>query len=722
MFDAGLKEAERQVNAVNGMRLSATNDSGCPAVGLDDARSLHRDLVRGTGFFKSLVEDNLAAQFRESAPWNLPTVDFLAINDIAYRSALLDSLLPQDRQRFECYLEKRPLGVGMISAVSLPTCSRLDIKTNVSKPAGFGKTTYCSVATLALATSQGLTYGSAPTHVAVSNMAERVERIDLDVATAACKYDDLLDVPDTTPTPSPAADPDTSALPVDEIGRRRKLIIRGFPLDDEVHAILLLLENPELTGDMVELHQRLGNSRWHLAQSLTFSFFLALGHVRVVGREIRSSDPIKVHNFKQLIDAMTDLSPLRELASGKLGWDEYTSQQGVSKKMIKSTLSRLLNDADLVFTTPARSESDDYCDIKKSARAIVLDEAASMHRADYFCVHGNTLVPVLLVGDPKQLPPFVAACSRTDTAGNALNRHVDDGLLASLDFLASSGLPVARLKQQLRMADGLFDLAAKLFYPDLDFTYGEQSDIGLPKHEPGRLLEQFVQGRFPNLRPPPTGKLQPVFLHCPGHVSMNPMTRSKRNVEQSLYALDFLVDFIAATGIDASNILILTPYIFNLQFLNRKLRRPQYASLKGAGEASTVDSFQGREGAIVIYVTVSNRPSGPGFIANERRLNVAITRQVSGLIIVGDINLTGNIVDEKGRLLGNDNGNGKGKGKGKGKGHKPKPVLTHHANGKAVYKKCDRLRELVTILAESGRVALPEAVARQEKREEEEEN
>lgn len=144
-------------------------------------------------------------------------------------------------------------------------------------------------------------------------------------------------------------------------------------------------------------------------------------------------------------------------------------------------------------------------------------------------------------------------------------------------FYQGSCFPVARLKQQLRMANGLFDLAAKLFYPDLPFTYIKQSDISLPQYEPGRILKQFVQGRFPDIRPPLPGKLQPISLHYEGKASHLPMTRSKINTQQSLYALDSLVDFLTTTGLDASSLVILTPYTFNLEYI---IKKPQYASLK----------------------------------------------------------------------------------------------------------------------------------------------
>lgn len=55
--------------------------------------------------------------------------------------------------------------------------------------------------------------------------------------------------------------------------------------------------------------------------------------------------------------------------------------------------------------------------------------------------------------------------------------------------------------------------------------------------------------------------------------------------------------------------------------------------------ASTVDSFQGREGDIVVVVLGTNSQSGAGFTKDPHRFNVLLTRQRCGLVIVGDLSV-----------------------------------------------------------------------------------
>jgi hypothetical protein len=101
---------------------------------MKDRMDLHRALMRGTGFYGWMTGSNpgddlssamaaidrkgnkLATQLRR-----LPTVNLLAIEDGNYAGALLEETQPDDRARFRQYLSNRPLGLGIIAAVSAST-------------------------------------------------------------------------------------------------------------------------------------------------------------------------------------------------------------------------------------------------------------------------------------------------------------------------------------------------------------------------------------------------------------------------------------------------------------------------------------------------------------------------------------------------------------------------------------------------------------------------
>lgn len=114
--------------------------------------------------------------------------------------------------------------------------------------------------------------------------------------------------------------------------------------------------------------------------------------------------------------------------------------------------------ADILYTTPAMTENiTEYQKWKSEyAKGVTVDEAANMNRADLACVWGNTLLPCMLGGDPKQLPPTVMTENEKDAAGNFLHCLAHDAKISPLLFFQASGIPVYRLYVQLQMTNGKY--------------------------------------------------------------------------------------------------------------------------------------------------------------------------------------------------------------------------------------------------------------------------
>ena len=74
---------------------------------------------------------------------------------------------------------------------------------------------------------------------------------------------------------------------------------------------------------------------------------------------------------------------------------------------------------------------------------------------------------------------------------------------------------------------------------------------------------------------------------------------------------------------------MITPYNAQVNLIKKNLRfqYPETMNTKEKLEVSTVDGFQGREKEVIIISMVRSNPKGEiGFLSNERRMNVAVTR------------------------------------------------------------------------------------------------
>lgn len=317
---------------------------------------------------------------------------------------------------------------------------------------------------------------------------------------------------------------------------------------------------------------------------------------------------------------MAELAVLRGVAAGDRPWEDYDAQP-LTDKQVKLFLRLFLGVADAVATTPALSCQMPYKRWKESkGHAVVIDEAGNISRPDLYSVWGNTMIPLFLAGDEKQLLPAVMSANDKDNKGNALNRHAADAGISALEFFKVNGWPVFRLRTQLRMARGLFTLSHMLFYSDVPCAYDQRCDIASPAHAVGRLMENFMRAKFPELRHSPRNELREVFVHCPGSESKVDANGSQSNLWQVQIAVALLDQFVRAhrNRVDPANIGIIAPYTANVATINRELQN--YDSLQGVEPAATVDSFQGREAGIIVLILGTTEKTGPGFTADEQRL------------------------------------------------------------------------------------------------------
>jgi superfamily I DNA and/or RNA helicase len=93
------------------------------------------------------------------------------------------------------------------------------------------------------------------------------------------------------------------------------------------------------------------------------------------------------------------------------------------------------------------------------------------------------------------------------------------------------------------------------------------------------------------------------------------------------------VERVLALGVAPADAAVIAPYEAQVQ----RLRQLLAARLEEGLEVDTVDGFQGREkDAVVVSLVRSNDSGEVGFLADVRRMNVALTRARRKLVVVGD--------------------------------------------------------------------------------------
>lgn len=270
---------------------------------------------------------------------------------------------------------------------------------------------------------------------------------------------------------------------------------------------------------------------------------------------------------------------------------------------------KILNEAQVVCSTLSGSAHDVLAGMSLTYDTVVIDEAAQ-------CTELSAIIPLrygctkcVMVGDPNQLPPTVLS-------QKAASYKYEQSLFVRMQNNYKDC--VYLLNTQYRMHPAISSFPSKEFYHSrlLDGPNMAQSN-SKPWHK--------LYGPY-------------MFFDIRGEEEQNQATKSLFNYTECSVALELLENlFNQFPEINWAGLVgVISPYKEQVKLLRKMFIGHFGQIITKQIDFNTVDGFQGQEKEVILFSCVrAENHTGIGFLADIRRMNVALTRARSSLWILG---------------------------------------------------------------------------------------
>ena len=274
---------------------------------------------------------------------------------------------------------------------------------------------------------------------------------------------------------------------------------------------------------------------------------------------------------------------------------------------------------------------------------VIIDEAARSISSE-LAIAMQSAKRVLLVGDHLQLPPLYSDPHKAALARRLgiNNNRTDLDVVLRSDFArafnSEYGIQAsATLLTQYRMAPPIGNLVSRIFY-DGKLNNGARPVPDIYKSAPAHL--QF-----------PVTWLNTSSLGNRAHHDQD-KERGSRSIynrceaEQVIHILkeisssgQFLAELTKLKDRDSALIGVICMYAEQKRLIRQKFNQELWSEgFKELVKIDTVDSYQGKENRIIILSLTRSDPVfwSPGFLQTPNRINVAMSRAMDRLLIIGN--------------------------------------------------------------------------------------
>lgn len=302
------------------------------------------------------------------------------------------------------------------------------------------------------------------------------------------------------------------------------------------------------------------------------------------------------------------------ISSLQADWfDRFGSKKGLVAPLVERSSVVATTCLGLATVEEASETEFDLCIIDEASKATAMEASVPMSRARKW----------ILVGDSKQLPPFqeeVMARPELREQFEIDGLEAEESAFERMRRLAPDGCRVM-LTTQYRMVEPIGRLVSECFYDGLLESVRRDVDPDLCR-SPWRAVNWFSTRELRQKREERAGT-------------------SFVNSEEASKICDLVRDVDVQLDDDESGrvrrALVLSGYGAQVQHLSRRLNQIRSELRHIEVECCTVDRVQGREADIVFFsVTRSNPDRKAGFLRALERVNVALSRALDLLVIVGD--------------------------------------------------------------------------------------
>src|SRR3990167_875171 len=258
---------------------------------------------------------------------------------------------------------------------------------------------------------------------------------------------------------------------------------------------------------------------------------------------------------------------------------------------------------------------------------ILVDEAAMCVDPFIFMAMslGNKMI---MAGDHHQLRPILKT-------KEAMSTNLTTSLfqkLIEVEAKLQPEVPISNcLSVQYRMSSSLVTASSKYFYDSKVMTHTPIQKIDL--RGLGAATGQILPTNYPL-----------VWVDHNGFE-----TDGSKNVTEAEIVAKLLKDLVCNMKIKAKDIGIISAYKAQISLINQAIKREGLEFFDDELLIGSIDAFQGGEREVVIIATTRNNHfGGIGFLKQEERLNVAVTRAKRLCVFIG---ASGTLVSKKNKFI-----------------------------------------------------------------------